>query len=201
LPHGLAAQWRNDCAAQSHVRSVALSVGFAHRTFTQHTGAGGYVDDIAVRLFLLFSDSLASVAIACFLLAIIHGAPEGVRYRSPILRSFGQISYALYLIHQPISGLLHGLLLGSVPDIGTPAQIGVTFLSVAMSIGVAVASWKWLESPILAWAQSYRYAPPGLSRGPMPAAPHCESFFLESSDDLIFHFAPHVPAAGFKISQ
>jgi peptidoglycan/LPS O-acetylase OafA/YrhL len=104
--------------------------------------------------FLVFGGTLASIAIACFLLAIIHGAPEAARFRSPVLRYFGQISYALYLVHQPISGLLHGLLLNSVPDIGTPAQVGVTLASVAISIGVAAASWKWLESPILSWAQT-----------------------------------------------
>lgn len=104
--------------------------------------------------FLLFGGSLASIAIACFLLAIIHGAPEAARFRSPVLRYFGQISYALYLVHQPISGLLHGLLLNSVPDIGTPAQIGVTLASAAISVGVAAASWKWLESPILGWART-----------------------------------------------
>jgi peptidoglycan/LPS O-acetylase OafA/YrhL len=108
---------------------------------------------------LIFGPTLASVGIAAFLLAILLGAPEGTRYRSPVLRYFGQISYALYLVHQPISGLLHGLLLDGAPDIGTSAQWAVTLLSVLVSIAVAATSWHWLEAPILNWARAYRAAP------------------------------------------
>jgi peptidoglycan/LPS O-acetylase OafA/YrhL len=111
------------------------------------------------QLMLIFGPTLASVGIASFLLAIMLGAPEGMRYRSPVLRYFGQISYALYLVHQPISGLLHGLLLDGMPDIGTVSQFAVTILATAVSIAVAAASWRWLESPILQWARSSRTSP------------------------------------------
>jgi peptidoglycan/LPS O-acetylase OafA/YrhL len=104
------------------------------------------------RYFTLFSGSITSIGIAGFLLAIMHGAPEGARFRAPWLRYFGQISYALYLVHQPVSGLLHGLLLNGAPDVATPAQIAVTILSAGVSVALAAASWRWLESPILGWA-------------------------------------------------
>ena len=76
----------------------------------------------------VLNPTLLSVAFACFLLAILLGAPEGVRYRSHVLGYFGQISYALYLVHQPMSGLLHGLLLNSRPDVGSIPQLAVTCL-------------------------------------------------------------------------
>ncbi len=107
------------------------------------------------RAFLIFSPTLVGMAVACFILAVVHGAPEGKRYRSPLLQYFGRISYALYLVHQPISGILHGVLLGSTPDIGTVPQITVTVLSVALSIGVAAVSWEYLEAPILKRAHAY----------------------------------------------
>lgn len=100
-------------------------------------------------LFPVLNPMLLSVAFAAFILAILRGAPEGVRYRSHVLGYFGQISYALYLVHQPISGLLHGLLLNSRPDIGSIPQIAVTILAFAASVAVATASWRWLEQPIL----------------------------------------------------
>jgi peptidoglycan/LPS O-acetylase OafA/YrhL len=101
------------------------------------------------RFFLILNPTLLGIAFACFLVAVLLGAPESRRYRSPVLGYFGRISYALYLVHQPVSGLLHGLLLDGTPDIGTMAQIAVTMLAFAVSVAVAAASWRWLERPIL----------------------------------------------------
>jgi peptidoglycan/LPS O-acetylase OafA/YrhL len=110
------------------------------------------------RFFVVFSPTFASIGVGCFLLAIVHGAPEGIRFRSPVLQYFGRISYALYLVHQPISGVLHGVLLNGMPDIGTPLQIAVTLLSALISICVAGASWTYLEAPILERAHAYHAA-------------------------------------------
>ncbi|MGH7285473.1 MAG: acyltransferase family protein [Polyangiaceae bacterium] len=103
------------------------------------------------KTFTLINPTLLSVGIGSFLLSIINGAPEGARWRSSVLRYLGKISYALYLVHQPISGLLHGLILNEAPDVGTPAQIAVTLLAIACSVGVAALSWEILEKPCLAW--------------------------------------------------
>lgn len=100
-------------------------------------------------LFPILHPTLLSIGFASLLLAVMLGAPEGRRYRSATLGFFGHISYALYLVHQPVSGLLHGLLLDDVPDIETPPQIAVTVLAFVSSIAVAAASRKWLEQPIL----------------------------------------------------
>jgi peptidoglycan/LPS O-acetylase OafA/YrhL len=108
--------------------------------------------------FTIFGGTIASIGIAGFLGAIICGAPEASRYGSPVLRYFGGISYCLYLVHQPIAGLLHGLLLNSTPDVGSVAAFAVTLSAMAVSVAVAAASWVWLERPILAWAQRYRFA-------------------------------------------
>ncbi len=101
------------------------------------------------HLFVVLNPTLLSVAFASFLLAVLLGAPEGRRYRSRVLGYFGQISYALYLVHQPVAGLLHGMLLDGKPDIGTIPQVAVTILAFAVSVAIARASWKWLEQPIL----------------------------------------------------
>lgn len=110
------------------------------------------------RFFIVFSPTFASIGVGCFLLAIVHGAPEGLRFRSPALQYFGRISYTLYLVHQPVSGVLHGALLNGTPDIGTPLQIAVTLLSALISICIAGASWTYLEAPILERARAYHAA-------------------------------------------
>lgn len=111
------------------------------------------------RVFPVLNPTLLAICFSAFLLAVLYGAPEGARYRSPWLRFFGRISYALYLIHQPVAGLLHGLLLDSAPDIATLPQIAVTALSFAVSVALAAASWRWLESPILAREEKNRSLP------------------------------------------
>jgi peptidoglycan/LPS O-acetylase OafA/YrhL len=88
------------------------------------------------------------------MLAAFYGAPEGKWVRAPWLRWFGRISYCLYLVHQPVNGLLHGLLLNEAPGVGSWASVAVTLIAVALSIGIAAASWYRLEKPLLTWAAS-----------------------------------------------
>lgn len=86
---------------------------------------------------------------AAFILSIVGGGPEGAWLANPWLRRAGVISYMLYLIHQPVNGLMHGLILGARPDIATAQQIAVTGLSVAVSIALSALSWRLVEGPIL----------------------------------------------------
>jgi peptidoglycan/LPS O-acetylase OafA/YrhL len=102
----------------------------------------------------LVSGTVTSIGIASFMLAAFYGAPEGRWVRPEWLRWFGQISYCLYLVHQPINGMLHGLLLNEAPGIGSAAAVIVTLTALALSIAVAAASWYALERPILTWAAS-----------------------------------------------
>ncbi|HEY1961410.1 MAG TPA: acyltransferase [Rhizomicrobium sp.] len=101
---------------------------------------------------LLFMGSLTSVGISAFLLSLLYAAPEGRWVRALWLRWFGQISYCLYLVHQPVNGLLHGLLLNETASINSPASVAVTVLAFAVSIAIAQLSWVLFEGPILRWA-------------------------------------------------
>ena len=117
-------------------------------------------------LFPILNPTLLSIGFGSFVLAVLLGAPEGRRYRSPVLIYFGKISYALYLVHQPVAALLHGVLLNATPDVGTIAQIAVTVLACAASVGVAAASWTWLEQPILKRVPPMK---PSVTASPPPA--------------------------------
>jgi peptidoglycan/LPS O-acetylase OafA/YrhL len=110
----------------------------------------------AEGLFIIFSPALVSIAGGAFILALAQGAPEGARLRMPLLRYFGRISYTFYLVHIPVAGMLHGLILDARPDINGVAPVAVTVLSIAVSIGLAAASWTWIERPILDYARAYR---------------------------------------------
>lgn len=103
-----------------------------------------------IDLFGLYGQGVLALGIACFILALALGAPEGRGLlRQPGLIFAGQISYALYLFHQPINGLLHGVILGARPNLHSPAAIFVTCLALACTVGAAYLSYCWLEEPLL----------------------------------------------------
>ncbi|HEY1961618.1 MAG TPA: acyltransferase [Rhizomicrobium sp.] len=104
------------------------------------------------NVLLIVMGSATSIGIACFMLAAFYGAPEGRYVRAGWMRWFGQISYCLYLVHQPVNGLLHGLLLNEPASVGSLPSVAVTLLAFGVSVAVAAASWRWFEKPILAWA-------------------------------------------------
>jgi peptidoglycan/LPS O-acetylase OafA/YrhL len=94
---------------------------------------------------------------ASYILMITSGSGEGDFLKSGFLRFFGTISYALYLIHQPISGFLHGYLLGKSPDISSIPQILVTLLALVVSIFIAWISWRVFESRLVAFGHRWQY--------------------------------------------
>jgi peptidoglycan/LPS O-acetylase OafA/YrhL len=99
------------------------------------------------------------LALTGLILLLISGSAEGARFRSPVLRFFGVISYGLYLVHQPVAGILHGWLLGSRPDIGTLPQVAVTIGALAASVAIAHLSWTFFESPLVRLGHRWRYRP------------------------------------------
>ncbi len=77
--------------------------------------------------------------------------------RSPFLVWLGLRSYALYLIHQPVSGLLHYGILRQDPVLHSPVAIGVTGLALVVSLLLCEGSYRFLETPVLKWGHRFRY--------------------------------------------
>ena len=108
-------------------------------------------------LFVVVGLTTISVFFAIFILLIVNGAEEGKRFRAGWLRYFGKISYCLYLILQPVTNAMHGLILGSPPDIGAAQQVAVTFAALAVSIVFASLSWAYFEGPLLSLGKRWHY--------------------------------------------
>jgi peptidoglycan/LPS O-acetylase OafA/YrhL len=100
-------------------------------------------------LIMIMTPTVGGLLCSSYVLLMVSGAPEAARFRSPFLRFFGAISYGLYLIHQPICGLMHGILLDARPDIANLAQLAVTGAALALSVGLAFVSWTYFEAPIV----------------------------------------------------
>ena len=84
---------------------------------------------------------------------------------SRLLAWLGQISFAVYLFHQPINGLMHGLLLNDTPAIGGPLDGAVTVGALVLTLALATISFRYFESPILRYAHKFKYAQPKTTMG------------------------------------
>src|SRR3954453_2427034 len=69
-------------------------------------------------------------------------------WRSRLLAKIGLISYALYMYHQAVNGLVHGLLFNQEPTITTPAHLFAAIAVIAISLGLATVSYIYFEAPI-----------------------------------------------------
>jgi peptidoglycan/LPS O-acetylase OafA/YrhL len=94
---------------------------------------------------------------ASYLLLVSMDGSEGHFLCAPWLRFFGAISYGLYLIHQPIAGLMHGLLLDARPGITTVVSFLVTVMAFVLSVGISWLSWVWIEGPLVRLGHRWIY--------------------------------------------
>ncbi|KLK92781.1 hypothetical protein AA309_13205 [Microvirga vignae] len=108
-------------------------------------------------LFHVIAPLLVAALFASYVLLAVQGSELLRPFRSTGWRFLGSISYGLYLVHQPIAGIMHGLILNRRPDIGTLAEFGVTIAAALVSICVAWLSWKFIESPLLRVGQRWQY--------------------------------------------
>lgn len=78
---------------------------------------------------------------------------------SPVLVWFGQLSYGIYMFHQPVSGLLYGLLRNGEPQIRTFTDAGITFVALCITLVLAMLSYRFFESPVLRMGHRFQYLP------------------------------------------
>ena len=109
-------------------------------------------------VFEVFSRAFASVGCAAYILSVVRGSPEGERLKSPILGFFGQTSYAVYLTHLAVLGLMHGLILGTAPDLVTPAQWAITLAALPATVLLGWLVTKLVEEPITAYGRSFAWS-------------------------------------------
>ncbi|WP_439575947.1 acyltransferase family protein, partial [Phreatobacter sp.] len=122
------------------------------------TAITGLIDPGERRLFNIVGPLFVSVACAAFLLAIARGAPEGRRFESPFLYFFGHISYCVYLTHLAVLGLMHGLMLGLKPGLGSPAQWAITVTALFVSVFVGWAMTRFMEEKLTNYGRSWKWS-------------------------------------------
>lgn len=112
---------------------------------------------------------LALIAAAMLLIALY--SPMGWWHEiltTPVLRFFGTHSFGIYLLHQPVRGLLAIAL--AEPGYVTATSPSLSLLALAVTMVLAALSWHWLEVPIIDMSRRKPIpTPPG-----HPNAPYSE---------------------------
>jgi peptidoglycan/LPS O-acetylase OafA/YrhL len=92
-----------------------------------------------------------------------------VEEKSPLLNKLltarfltftGLISYAAYMVHQLINGLVHGLIFSSKPTMDSAPKFIATLLSILIVYAIGYLSYKYFESPILKLGKRIKYNSP-----------------------------------------
>jgi len=101
----------------------------------------------------ILSSTAFALTTALLMLGAINGGTSG-GLRSSGLRFFGEISYGLYLLHEPLRVLLTGIVLGKTVFEPGLDRIPVSIAALALSVGIATLSWRHFEKPIIDWARA-----------------------------------------------
>lgn len=77
--------------------------------------------------------------------------------RNRALVGLGIISYGVYLFHQTVSGLVHGLTGKPVPVMASGTDVVATLLALVLTVVLATLSYYFLEKPIIDYGHRFRY--------------------------------------------
>jgi peptidoglycan/LPS O-acetylase OafA/YrhL len=110
------------------------------------------------------TQSWLAATYAAFILMATLGTQPFVsrRLTNPVLLKLGQLSYGIYMFHQPASGWLHGVIRQQSPRIADPLDAGITLLALLLTLVAAWTSFRFLESPILRLGHRLRYSAPAV---------------------------------------
>jgi peptidoglycan/LPS O-acetylase OafA/YrhL len=78
-------------------------------------------------------------------------------FRNPLLRWLGGISFGVYLIHQPVSGLLHALGGNGTPVMVSWQDASITLLALGVTLLIAQVSYTFYESRFIRLGHRFRY--------------------------------------------
>jgi peptidoglycan/LPS O-acetylase OafA/YrhL len=109
---------------------------------------------------------LALLYATFILIAFVDAVPPlTALLRLPPLMWLGRLAYGTYMIHQAVSGILHGWAGHDEPKMLTLADAGVTAAAAVVTLLLASLSYRWVEGPMLRFGSRFTYMP-AADRGP-----------------------------------
>jgi peptidoglycan/LPS O-acetylase OafA/YrhL len=105
---------------------------------------------------------IAAILIAILLLEVGRGNRMQSWLNHSWLQFLGRISYSLYLIHNPLSGIIFFVAYKLLPQ--SMASTTLTLIAtVVICISCANLMWHWIEQPSIRWSQKMRLTAPAQS--------------------------------------
>jgi len=83
---------------------------------------------------------------------------------TPPLTALGFISYSVYMFHQAINGLIHGILYNSAPYVDSLERALATLISVIITLSLGALSYRYFETPIRRIGYKYKFSTDAGSR-------------------------------------
>jgi peptidoglycan/LPS O-acetylase OafA/YrhL len=161
LRHEGAHRWLAGYRRLLYAPLAALAAGALFSSFRPHPFA-------ALNIYPWRYTWLALLYSCFLLLGVLEGeaggGPVSALTRLRPLRRLGGLAYGLYMIHQAVNGFAQAFFLGHEPRLQSGADLLVILASLAVSLALAAASWRWFEKPILALGQSVSYGAPAAAR-------------------------------------
>lgn len=110
-----------------------------------------------------FVHSYFAVFYAVLLLGVLRslGSTLTSPLRWPSARWMGERSFAIYLLHQPVSGMLHGSLAGGAPAIADLGGACITIASLIVTLILAEVSFRLVEKPAMDYGRRFAYSGSG----------------------------------------
>jgi peptidoglycan/LPS O-acetylase OafA/YrhL len=81
----------------------------------------------------------------------------------PLLGRLGMVAYGVYLFHQGMMGLTHGLILHQWPKIQGFQDLMVSLLAFVLTLALAYLSWNFFEKRLVAIGHRFHYQIDGTS--------------------------------------
>ncbi len=102
---------------------------------------------------------------------LVDGGWFRAALRWPLLVNLGLISYSLYMYHQAINGLVHGLLFGTAPTMSGFPQLLAGIFVIAVAATLATLSTRYFELPFRRRGRAFKYSfVPDRDTGAIPVA-------------------------------